>query len=78
MKIMAINERLGLSREYSSAKNLKRCLKNYSCISSFILKSWRLYRISPHGSKLPMRHGIRDMYDFVDHYRIPGFLVVIK
>lgn len=70
MKIMVINEKMGLSREYSSAKELKRYLKNRPWMSSFILKSWSLYRISPNGSKLPMRFGIRDMYDFVDHYRI--------
>lgn len=70
MKIMAVNEKLGLSREYSSAKELKRYLKNRPWMSSFMLKCWHLYRISPGGSKLPMRHGIRDMYEFVDHYRI--------
>lgn len=70
MKIMAINERMKLSREYSSAQELKRYLKNRPWISSFILKSWCLYRISPNGAKLPMNYGIRNMYDFVDHYRI--------
>ena len=70
MKILAINERMELAREYSSAKELKRYLKNRPWISSFILKSWHLYRISPDGSKLPMRYGVRNMYDFVDHYRI--------
>ena len=70
MKILAINERLGLSRDYSSAKELKCYLKNHPWMSSFTLMSWFLYRISPDGSKLPMRFGIRTMYDFVDHYRI--------
>lgn len=70
MKILAINEKMSLSREYSSGKELKRYLKNRPWISSFILKSWHLYRISPNGSKLPMRFGIRTMFDFVDHYRI--------
>lgn len=70
MKILAINERMELAREYSSAKELKRYLKNRPWISSFILKSWFLYRVSPDGSKLPMRFGIRNMYDFVDYYRI--------
>lgn len=70
MKIMAINEKTGFSREYSSAKELKRYLKNRPLMPSFILKSWCLYRISPDGSKSPMHYGIRDMYDFVDHYRI--------
>lgn len=70
MKILAINERMGLSREYSSAKELKRYLKNRPWMSTFVLKSWSLYRISPLGSKLPMRFDIRTMYDFVDHYRI--------
>lgn len=70
MKILAINERMELAREYSSAKELKRYLKNHPLIPSFILKSWFLYRVSPDGSKLPMRFGIRNMYDFVDYYRI--------
>lgn len=70
MKILAINERMELAREYSSAKELKRYLKNRPWMSSFILKSWFLYRISSDGSKFPMRFGIRTMFDFVDHYRI--------
>lgn len=70
MKIMAVNEKMGLSREYSSVKELKRYLKSRPWISSFILKSWSLYRISSTGSKYQMRFGIRTMYDFVDHYRI--------
>lgn len=70
MKILAVNERMELAREYSSSKELKRYLKNRPWISSFILKSWSLYRVSPDGSKLPMRFGIRNMYDFVDYYRI--------
>ena len=70
MKILAVNERMKLSREYLYAKELKRYLKNRPWIPSFILKSWCLYRISPDGSRLPMRYGIRNMYDFVDHYRI--------
>lgn len=70
MKILAVNERMELAREYSSVKELKRYLKNRPLMSSFILKSWSLYRISPDGSKLPMRFGIRNMYDFVDYYRI--------
>lgn len=70
MKILAINERMGLAREYPSAKELKRYLKNRPWMSSFILKSWCLYRISPDGSKSPMRFGISNMFDFVDHYRI--------
>ena len=70
MKILAINERTGYSREYSSDKELKRHLKNRPLIPSSILKNWCLYRISPNGSKLPMRFGIRNMYDFVDHYRL--------
>lgn len=70
MKILAVNEKMGLSREYSSGKELKRYLKNRPWMSSFILKGWHLYRISPNGSKLPMRFGICTMFDFVDHYRI--------
>lgn len=70
MKILAINEKLGLSREYLSAKELKRYLKQRPWISTFTLECWCLYRISPDGSRLPMRYGIRNMYDFVDHYRI--------
>jgi hypothetical protein len=70
MKIMAINEKTGFSREYSSVEELKRYLKNRPFMLSYILKSWCLFRILPDGSKLPMRFGIRNMYDFVDHYRI--------
>ena len=70
MKILAVNERMELAREYCSVQELKRYLKNRPWMSSFILKSWRLYRISLDGSKLPMRFGIVNMFDFVDHYRI--------
>lgn len=70
MKILAIHEKTGLSREYSSAKELKRYLKEHPSISTFHLKCWCLYRISPDGSKLPMHYDIHNMYDFADRYRI--------
>lgn len=42
MKILAINEKLGLSREYLSAKELKRYLKERPWISTFTLECWCL------------------------------------
>lgn len=70
MKILAISEITKSERVYSSMVDLKFWLRNHPWISAKVLRSWNLYRILPDGSKVSMRYGVRNMYDFVDYYRI--------
>lgn len=70
MKILAISEITKSERVYSSMADLKFWLRNRPWISAKVLRSWNLYRILPDGSKVSMRFGVRNMYDFVDYYRI--------
>lgn len=70
MKILAISEITKSERVYSSMADLKFWLRNRPFISAKVLRSWNLYRILPDGSKVSMRYGVRNMYDFVDYYRI--------
>lgn len=70
MKILAISEITKSEQVYSSMADLKFWLRNRPWISAKVLRSWNLYRILPDGSKVSMRYGVRNMYDFVDYYRI--------